>query len=175
MKNKELLLPLALVGGAILLITKRGTQVPSSPGSAPGGSGPRGVRNNNPGNLILTNIPWRGKIPNEQNTDGKFEQFTQVVYGVRAMMKDLITDIGRGDNTILKLMYQYAPPNENPTESYIRGIEQMTGTNRNTIINPLDSNFKKLVQAIANFENYGIKPLDYTIKNSVYEQAKSLI
>ena len=29
----------------------------------------RGIRNNNPGNLVLTNIAWQGKIPNSQNTE----------------------------------------------------------------------------------------------------------
>lgn len=32
---------------------------------------PRGIRNNNPANLIKTSIPWNGKLAN--NTDGRFE------------------------------------------------------------------------------------------------------
>ncbi|MCA9329527.1 hypothetical protein KDA11_02695, partial [Candidatus Saccharibacteria bacterium] len=34
---------------------------------------PRGIRNNNPGNIRISNNQWRGKIPVSQNTDGSFE------------------------------------------------------------------------------------------------------
>ena len=33
---------------------------------------PRGIRNNNPGNLIFTNIKWNGKLPKEQNKSYNF-------------------------------------------------------------------------------------------------------
>jgi hypothetical protein len=178
MKIKDILIP-ASIAALFLIPGKKSPGTTTSAGAgdpSPTNSNlPRGIRNNNPGNLILTNIPWQGKIPNSQNTDGHFEQFNSFIYGTRAMMKDLITDINRGDNTILKLMYLYAPPHENPTESYIRGIETMSGVSRYKYISPLSNDFKKLVQSIANFENYGIKNLDYTIKSSVYEQAKALV
>lgn len=44
---------------------------------------PRGIRNNNPLNIMLSDRnDWRGKI--YANTDGTFEQFKHIVYGLRA-------------------------------------------------------------------------------------------
>lgn len=62
----------------------------------------RGLRNNNPGNLILTSIGWDGKIPNAQNTDGTFEQFTSANYGIRAN----VSTGAKGVSTVVK----YAAP-----------------------------------------------------------------
>ena len=42
---------------------------------------PRGIRNNNPLNIRIGNV-WLGEEPNP--TDPDFEQFTSMVYGVRA-------------------------------------------------------------------------------------------
>lgn len=79
----------------------------------------RGIRNNNPGNLVLTGIGWEGKIPNAQNTDGTFEQFTSANYGIRAMAMDIMNDFGEGTDTLRKLINEYAPPHENDTAAYI--------------------------------------------------------
>jgi hypothetical protein len=61
---------------------------------------PRGVRNNNPGNLVYTHIKWQGKVPKHQNKDRRFEMFIAPEYGVRAMIKDLKHDIEKGKNTV---------------------------------------------------------------------------
>ena len=73
-------------------------------------SAPRGIRNNNPGNLVRTKIKWVGKIPFAESTDQKFEQFRSVEYGIRAMAADLLNDIDKGKNTIQKIVYEFAPP-----------------------------------------------------------------
>lgn len=41
---------------------------------------PRGIRNNNPLNIKIGN-DWKGEVP---NTDGTFEQFESMEYGLRA-------------------------------------------------------------------------------------------
>jgi hypothetical protein len=82
----------------------------------------RGLRNNNPGNLKLTSIAWQGKIPNSQNTDKVFEQFSTLKHGIRAMLKDLINDISKGKNTVKKLISEYAPATENNTKAYINSV-----------------------------------------------------
>ncbi|CAD0006566.1 hypothetical protein [Flavobacterium salmonis] len=101
----------------------------------------RGIRNNNPGNLVLTNITWQGKIPNSQNTDGHFEQFTEVKYGIRAMLRDLTNDISKGKNTIRKLITEYAPPSENDTQKYIDVISKSVGLTPDQKIQIVDSKF----------------------------------
>lgn len=96
----------------------------------------RGLRNNNPGNLVKTNIKWQGKVT--INTDGKFEQFVNIHFGIRAMLKDLINDINKGKNTVSKLILEYAPPNENDTNNYIDLVSKSIGATPNqklTVIN----------------------------------------
>lgn len=105
----------------------------------------RGLRNNNPGNLVITSIAWHGKIPNSQNTDGKFEQFTSLEYGIRAMLKDLINDINKGKNTLTKLINEYAPAFENNTNAYINSVAKTLGISATGIIKVIDRPLLKLL------------------------------
>src|SRR5262245_28843201 len=74
-------------------------------------SQPRGIRNNNPGNIRLNkNNDWTGKVPADKNTDGSFEQFTDYKYGVRALIILLRNYINGGKNTITKVFESFAPP-----------------------------------------------------------------
>lgn len=87
---------------------------------------PRGIRNNNPGNLIKTSIKWKGKIT--PGSDKKFEQFDSISNGIRAMAIDTINDITKkGLNTLEKLITEYAPPSENNTAAYIKQVSKATG------------------------------------------------
>lgn len=116
----------------------------------------RGIRNNNPGNLRLSNIKWNGKIPNEKNTDGLYEQFINPSAGIRAMFIDIRGDIEKdGLNTIEKLITEYAPHNENDTASYINTVSKKVGISPDTKITP--NNYFNLVKAIISHEN-GINP-----------------
>jgi len=86
---------------------------------------PRGLRNNNPFNLIKTDIKWNGKLKN--SSDSKFEQFENYFYGLRAGMIDLRTDIKKGKNTLFDLMHEFAPSSENDTTAYIKRLATATG------------------------------------------------
>lgn len=126
----------------------------------------RGIRNNNPGNLVITSIPWRGKVPASKNTDGKFEQFTNPVDGIRAMFMDLRGDIEKdGLNTIRKLITEYAPKFENNTAAYIASVSAQLGLGADSKIQPL--HYFDLVKAIIKHEN-GLNPYsDSTIKAGI--------
>jgi hypothetical protein len=113
----------------------------------------RGLRNNNPGNLIRTNIAWQGKIDLSQNTDPKFEQFTNVYYGIRAMLKDVINDINKGKNTVKLLITEYAPPSENDTKDYINSVAKTLGVTPTQRLTQINSLFLlKLCRAILKVE-----------------------
>lgn len=114
---------------------------------------PKGVGNNNPGNLRITNSTWKGKIPVSQNTDGQFEQFKQYRYGIRALRVLLLKYQKDGRNTITKIINRYAPQTENPTESYIDFVEKRTQFGRNKTLVFSESQLDKLVEAITTFEN----------------------
>lgn len=79
---------------------------------------PRGIRNNNPLNLRISNSPWLGKVAN--NTDGQFEQFTSMSYGIRAAFLNVRTIIKRHPGcTVERLIHVWAPPCENNTSAYV--------------------------------------------------------
>lgn len=110
---------------------------------------PRGIRNNDPGNIRISKSAWRGKIPVEDNTDGAFEQFETMEYGIRALMSLLITYIKRRKcDTIEKIITRYAPGNENDTASYIKSVVKRTGIGANETIIPDKMTMFKLVEAI---------------------------
>jgi hypothetical protein len=105
----------------------------------------RGLRNNNPGNLVRTSNAWQGKIPYPQSKDTQFEQFENILFGLRAMFKDLINDINKGKNTVKKLIYEYAPPNENNTEKYIQSVCNSIGVSPNQEIKSINNEFLVLL------------------------------
>jgi len=57
----------------------------------------RGLRNNNPGNIRISDTPWQGKIPKAMNTDKNkaFEQFESLEYGLRALMKNAYPEVNK--------------------------------------------------------------------------------
>lgn len=123
---------------------------------------PRGIRNNNIGNLKLTNIPWKGKVKRANNTDGTFEQFQDtdgvkgMVWGIRAMMKDILNDFIRdGKTTVSELITEYAPSSENNTNAYINHVSGAMGVSPNEILR-IDTDkdqFIKMIRAMAFHEN----------------------
>lgn len=118
---------------------------------------PRGLRNNNPGNLILTSIGWQGKVPNNQNTDKHFEQFTGLKWGIRAMFRDILNDISKGKNTVEKLITEYAPPHENNTQNYINVVSKALGVSPADKITAVTDEFLlTLGKAILKIENGAI-------------------
>lgn len=103
----------------------------------------RGLRNNNPGNLVKTNIAWQGKIL--KSTDKNFEQFENIYWGLRAMYKDLINDINKGKDTVTKLINEYAPPHENDTTAYINKVAKIVGVQPNQKLSKINGAFLMLL------------------------------
>lgn len=114
-----------------------------------GTNNPRGMRNNNPGNLKIGNSPWQGKIPVSQNTDGTFEQFTSFPLGARAMIKLLINYINQGRNTPKKIIQYW----DVGAPHYTAFLVGETGYSENQVLQADKTTLKKLSQAIAKFEN----------------------
>jgi len=116
---------------------------------------PRGIKNKNPGNLVLTTIPWKGKVPNKQNTDGHFEQFYDIRDGIRAMIMDIRSDIRKGRNTLVSLINEYAPKNENNTNAYIKTVSRLSRISPNELLSADKETMCKLVRAMSYVENGG--------------------
>ena len=91
---------------------------------------PRGFRNNNPGNLVRSNNAWLGKIPYSQSSDSRFEQFIELRYGIRALMRDIYSDYTKKNKkTVIELISEFAPSFENNTAAYINTVVKMIGSN----------------------------------------------
>ena len=99
-------------------------------------SQPRGIRNNNPGNIRGNNDKWLGAFGVD---DKGFVQFTAPVYGLRAMARVL----GNYQRiyllvTIRQIIERWAPPVENNTQSYIDSVASRSGIDADTYIEPED-------------------------------------
>lgn len=115
---------------------------------------PRGIRNNNPGNIEMNKAnDWTGKVAADKNTDGRFEQFTDYKYGVRALIILINNYIKSGRNTITKIFAAYAPPNENNTKNYISFVAKRINKGADEVLVSSKSVIKELAQAIAKMEN----------------------
>lgn len=119
---------------------------------------PRGVRNNNPGNLRWGD-PWQGLVPAAQRTDKDFCQFVAPAWGIRAIAITLITYQDKhGLRTVLDVIARWAPPNENNTAAYIAAVAAATGVGMGATINVHDyAVLAVLVRAIIRHEN-GLTP-----------------
>jgi len=142
-----------------------------------GGSNlPRGLKNNNPLNLVLTSITWQGKIPNAQNTDGKFEQFQNILLGYRAGIKNLKSYIDSGANTISKITSKWAPTGSgegNNPENYARRVSQGTGIGSGATIPFSKQYIIPIVREMAVVENG--ESFRHLIKDSDIETAFGMI
>ncbi len=90
---------------------------------------PRGVRNNNPGNIVyLKANPWVGQIPYDPAIESRFCRFDTAENGIRALGKLLQTYYNKhGRTTVRAIIGPYAPPFENDTDAYIRTVAQRCG------------------------------------------------
>lgn len=82
----------------------------------------RGIRNNNPGNIRISDTKWQGKVIPSKDTD--FEQFVSPAYGIRALAKLLLNDEKTGVDTVRKVITKYAPSSENNTAAYIAAVAE---------------------------------------------------
>jgi len=114
---------------------------------------PRGVHNNNPGNIRRTGDHWTGASMNQ--TDPDFVVFDHPDFGIRALAKLLLTYYDRyGLNTISTIISRWAPPSENDTGDYIRDVAHHADVTPDQVINAHDPAILTiLVNAIIAHEN----------------------
>lgn len=124
-------------------------------------SKPRGIRNNNPGN-IRHGAMWQGLA--DLQPDKSFATFISPEYGLRALARTLNTyQTKYGINTIRGAISRWAPPIENDTEAYIQSVARQVGASPDA---PLD--FSKLsvivpmMEAITRHEN-GQNPYGHSV------------
>ena len=133
---------------------------------------PRGIRNNNPGNLKELSgdkTQWQGERATDD--DPIFEEFETMEYGIRALMKILINYMKKYKlRTIIEIIKRFAPASENDTRAYINSVSRITGFEDNAILAANEDTISKLVTAICFIENGG-----YFITNEEIAEAWEML
>lgn len=140
-------------------------------GNTANASLPRGIRNNNPGNLKYSPAnAWQGQTGKDS---GGFCIFSAPQYGLRATGKVLRSYIGAGYNTIGKIFPRYAPDANGLSGAYASSVSKATGIGVNTVLSASDVNsIAKIVWAIVPFEN-GAKYANYYTLDTVLAAVNS--
>lgn len=82
----------------------------------------RGMRNNNPFNIVRSKSNWLGKM--KPSKDKTFESFINLRYGLRAGLIVLRTYIRTYHfSSVRSIISRFAPESENNTEAYINYVE----------------------------------------------------
>ncbi|AVE99172.1 hypothetical protein [Klebsiella aerogenes] len=104
---------------------------------------PRGVRNNNPGNLEASSSnPWVGQT----GSDGRFAKFETPEHGIRALGRNLLSYQRQGIDTVSDIINRWAPPSDNnDTAAYIKSVCAQLGVKADQ---PLDASNPDTLQAL---------------------------
>lgn len=87
---------------------------------------PRGIRNNNPGNIDRNQIKWEGMAA--EQSDPRFVVFATPEHGIRALAKVLLAyQRKHGLNTVAEIIGRWAPPVENDTGAYAAHVAAKIG------------------------------------------------
>lgn len=82
----------------------------------------RGERNFNPGNIRrVAGVIWDGEAA-DQSSDDAFVVFTDPIYGIRAIVRIMLSYAREGLNTVQKIIDRWAPPNENNSLAYVNAV-----------------------------------------------------
>jgi hypothetical protein len=113
---------------------------------------PRGIRNNNPGNL-----EYHGQAG--ATSDGRYARFNSMAQGVAALADQLRLYGQRGNDTIAGIVSTFAPPKkngvtENNTQAYIEYMSKKLGVGANAHLMVNDpATMKALIEGITSYEN----------------------
>lgn len=123
--------------------TAAGSRRAVAGGGEASADGPRGVRNNNPGNLEASSSnPWVGQT----GSDGRFAKFETPEHGIRALGRNLISYQRQGIDTVGEIINRWAPPTDNnDTAAYIKSVCAQLGVKADQ---PLDASNPDTLQAL---------------------------
>ena len=113
----------------------------------------RGVRNNNPLNIIVGKSNWKGKITDpSKKKDRRFEEFTQMSYGLRAAIILLWGYIKKGYDTPEKIIYRWCP--DQTAQAYTRTV------------------ISSMAHALPHFDP--AKPIDHHDSDTLYQLVRAM-
>jgi hypothetical protein len=128
-------------------------------GKQPIGQKPRGIRNNNPLNIVKSNIPWNGKTGN----DGVFETFDSAENGIRAAARNLKTYRDKyGLRSVRGIISRWtAEESAQSQQNYINFVTNKMGVSESDTLITVEQ-YAQLVTSMIQFEN-GQQPYDYSM------------
>lgn len=122
---------------------------------------PRGIRNNNPGNIRKSGDAWQGLADIQPDTE--FFSFADPVYGIRALAKILRNYRDRyGLNTVAGIINRWAPPVGRDSQgnsytqdssAYARAVANKVGVAPTEPLTWDAGQMRRLVSAIIQHEN----------------------
>lgn len=113
---------------------------------------PRGLRNNNAGNIRKSSTRYLGEV--RPSSDKAFKQFETRGWGYRAIFVLLESYSKRGFKSLRQMINRYAPPSENHTEIYLKHVCECAMTGADAPLDITDKNTMVLVvAAISKMEN----------------------
>lgn len=119
----------------------------------PGSGLPRGIRNNNPGNLDFvgqTGAELEGGV----GAGARFARFNSMAEGVAALASQLQVYQARGVDTIKSIIERYAPPAENNTGAYVASVSKALGIGADQHLDLKNvAVLREMIAAISNVEN----------------------
>lgn len=116
------------------------------------GPQPRGIRNNNPGNVMRGESRWQGEV---DGNDPRYASFNTPEAGIRAMAKNLIAYQDKHNlNTVRDIVARWAPATENNTAAYISTVAKAVGVAPDQALDLHDpKTLTALTKAIISHEN----------------------
>ena len=113
---------------------------------------PRGIRNNNPGNLNYAGQP--GAHLETGVSEPRFAAFPTMADGIRALRDQLLRYAERGLTAVASIISVYAPPTENVTSAYIASLCRHMGVQPDTVLDLRDpATMRELIAGITTMEN----------------------
>lgn len=119
---------------------------------------PRGIRNNNPGNIrAVAGVNWQGQTGVD---DAGFCTFDTAHNGLRALAKVLLNyETKHGLRTVRQIIERYAPPTENNTPAYEEAVAKAAGVGLDDVLDDDAGVFDAMVAGIVQHEN-GTQPYE---------------
>lgn len=117
---------------------------------------PRGIRNNNPGNIeerAGDRTRWQGERATDD--DARFEEFETPEDGIRALAIVLLNyQRKHGLKTVREIIWRWAPPGENNSKVYASYVARRVGVEVDDPVDLTDyATMEKFVRAIVRHEN----------------------
>lgn len=129
---------------------------------------PRGIRNNNPGN-VRHGANWQGMAPDQP--DSEFVKFIDARYGIRAMARILASYRNRGLVSINQIINTWAPPVGRDSQgnsytqdssAYAKHVSKLLGISADVPLSWNVPQLADLIEAIIQHEN-GQQPYDRAV------------